>query len=45
MVLDKHVPMKCKKTRGNHAPFMSRELSKANMNTIGTQSGHLAKTS
>ena len=32
MVLDKHAPMKSKKFKGNHAPFMSKELSKAIMN-------------
>ena len=32
MVLDKRVPFKSKKLRGNQAPFMSKELSKAVMN-------------
>ena len=33
MVLDKHAPIKSKKSRGNYAPFMSNESSNAIMNT------------
>ena len=29
MVLDKHAPIKSKNVRGNHSPFMSKELNKA----------------
>ena len=32
MVLDKHAPIKKKLLRGNEAPFMTKELSKAIMN-------------
>ena len=32
MVLDKHAPLKKKIFRGNKAPFMTKELSKAIMN-------------
>ena len=32
MVLDKHAPIKKKIVRGNEAPFMTKELSKATMN-------------
>ena len=31
-LVDKHAPLKTKKVRGNHAPFMNKELSKAIMN-------------
>ena len=31
-VLNKHVPLKQNKVRGNHAPFMTKDLSKAIMN-------------
>ena len=30
-VPSKHAPLKCRVTRGNQAPFMSKELSKAIM--------------
>ena len=33
MVLDKHAPIKSKKSRENYAPFMSNESSNAIMNT------------
>ena len=32
VVLDKHAPIKSKKSRGRHAPFMSKELIKAIIN-------------
>ena len=32
LALDKHVPLKVKKVRGNQGPFMTKELSKAIMN-------------
>ena len=31
-VLNKHAPLKQKKVRGNHAPFMTKDLSKAIIN-------------
>ena len=31
-ILQKHAPLKSKQVRGNHAPFMNKELSKVIMN-------------
>ena len=36
-VLNKHAPLKYKKVRGNHAPFMTKDLSKAIMNKSKTK--------
>ena len=36
-VLNKHAPLKYKKVRGNHAPFMTKDLSKAIMNKSKTR--------
>ena len=33
--LDNHAPLKQKQVRGNQAPFMTKEMSKAIMNDLG----------
>ena len=40
-VLNKHGPLKQKKVRGNHAPFMSKDFSKAIMNKSKTRTRYL----
>ena len=40
-VLNKHAPRKQKKTRGNHAPFMNRDLSNGIMNKSKTRNMYL----
>ena len=40
-VLDKHTPLKTKTIRGNHAPFMTNNLSKAFMNRFRLRSKYL----
>ena len=40
-VLNKHAPIKQKKVRGNHAPFMTKDLSKAIMNKSKTRNKYL----
>ena len=40
-VLNKHAPVKQKKVRGNHAPFMTKDLSKAIMNKSKTRNKYL----
>ena len=40
-VLNKHAPLKQKKTGGNHAPFMSRDLSNVIMNKSKTRNMYL----
>ena len=44
-VLYKHAPLKQKKVRGNHALFMTKDLSKAIMNKSKTRNSHQGKTS
>ena len=40
-VLNKHTPLKQKKVRGNHAPFITNDLSKAIMNKSKTRNRYL----
>ena len=40
-VLNKHATLKQKKIRGNHAPFMTKDLSKATMNKPKTRNRYL----
>ena len=40
-VLDKHAPLETKTIRGNHAPFMTKNLSKAIMNRSRLRSKYL----
>ena len=40
-VSNKHAPLKQKKERGNHAPFMTKDLSKAIMNKSKTRNRYL----
>ena len=40
-VLNKHAPLKQKKPRGNHAPFMTKVLSKAKINISKTRNRYL----
>ena len=40
-VLNKHAPLKQKKARGNHAPFMTKVLSKAKINISKTRNRYL----
>ena len=40
-VINKHAPLKQKKVRGNHAPFMTKDLSKAIMNKSKTRNRYL----
>ena len=40
-VLNKHAPLKQKKVRGNHAPFMTKDLSKAIINKSQTRNRYL----
>ena len=40
-VLNKYAPLKQKKARGNHAPFMTKDLSKAIMNKSKTRNRYL----
>ena len=48
-VLDRHVPLKRKMTRGNQGPFMTKQLSKAIINRSKLKkailNGHPEKTS
>ena len=48
-VLNRHAPIKQKKVRGNHAPFMTKDLSKGIMNKSKTEinilNDHQEKTS
>ena len=43
--LNKHAPSKKKYTRGNHLPFMNKELSKAIMNRTRLRNVYLRKRS
>ena len=40
-VLNYHAPLKQKSVRGNHAPFMTRELSKAIMTKSKAKSSYV----
>ena len=40
-ILNKHAPLKQKKARGNHAPFMAKVLSKAKINISKTRNRYL----
>ena len=40
-ILNKYVPLKQKKVRGNHAPFMTKYVSKVIMKKSKTRNGYL----
>ena len=40
-VLDKHVPLKTKRVRGNQNPFMTKELSETAMNKSKTRNKYI----
>ena len=40
-VLDKHVPLKMKRVRGNQSPFMTKELSETAMNKSKTRNKYI----
>ena len=40
-VLDKHVPLKTKRVRGNQSPFMTKELSEMAMNKSKTRNKYI----
>ena len=44
-VLDKHQPLETKTIRGNHAPFMTKNLRKAIMNRSRLRSKYLKRRS
>ena len=43
-VIDKHAPHNSESVRGNHSPFINRELSKAIMTRINSSKKNLKKT-